>query len=210
MIILLMGPAASGKGTYAEMLSKEIKVPSISMGELLRQFAQKSDYGKGLKEKYWGKGLLVPDDITLDVLNQSLDKKGFILDGFPRNLNQAKMLDKIVKVDHAVCIKVSEGTIIKRISGRLQCKKCGAVYNKFSNPPKEDSVCDNDGTKLYVRPDDTDIKAIKERLKIFHEMTLPVIDHYKRKGVLKEVDGEPGIDVVFKSMLKSIRQKSRK
>jgi adenylate kinase len=210
MIILLMGPAASGKGTYAEMLSKEIKVPSISMGELLRQFALKSDYGKELKEKYWGKGLLVPDDITLDVLNQSLDKKGFILDGFPRNLNQAKLLDKIVKVNHAFYLKVSEDTIIKRISGRLQCKKCGAVYNKFSNPPKKDSVCDNDGTKLYVRPDDNDIKAIKERLKIFHEMTLPVIEHYKKKGVLKEVDGEPEIDVVFKSILKSIRQKSRK
>ncbi|MFH1211104.1 MAG: nucleoside monophosphate kinase [archaeon] len=210
MRILLFGPAASGKGTYADMLSKDLKVPHISMGELLRQFAEKSDYGKELKERFWGKGLLVPDDITIDILSQSLGKKGFILEGFPRDLNQAQLLDRIVKVDHAVYLKISEDTIIKRISGRLQCPKCGAVYNKFSNPPKKDSVCDNDGTKLYVRPDDKDVKAIKERLKIFHESTMPVIEHYKRKGVLREVDGEPEIEIVYKSILRIIRPRSRK
>jgi len=180
------------------------------MGELLRQLADSTDYGRELKRKYWGKGLLVPDDITIDVLQQSLNHKGFILDGFPRNLNQAKLLDKIVKVDYVVYLKVSHDTIVKRVSGRLQCKKCGAVYNKFTNPPKKDALCDKDGYKLYVRPDDTNIKAIRERLHVFKKQTLPVIKHYKRKGVLREVDANPDIGVVFNSILRSIRQKSRK
>jgi adenylate kinase len=210
MKIILIGPPASGKGTYAELLSKKLKVPSISMGELLRKFAEKSDYGKELKEKYWGKGLLVPDDITLDVLQQSLTKKGFILDGFPRNLNQAALLDKTVKVDHVIYVKISDDVIIKRISGRLQCKECGAIYNKYSLPPKKDSLCDKDGTKLYARPDDLDVKAIRERIKVFKKQTLPVIEHYKHKDVLKEVDGEDNVEVVFGKILKAIRQKSRK
>lgn len=210
MIILLMGPQASGKGTYAEMLSKELKIPSISMGELLRQLAEKTEYGKKLKEEYWGKGLLVPDDITIDILQQSLNKKGFILDGFPRNMNQAELLDKIVKVDYAIYINISDKTIIKRITGRIQCLKCGAIYNKHTNPPKKEGLCDNDGTRLHAREDDLDVKAIKERIKIFKTQTKNVIRHYKRKGVIKEVDGEPNIDQVFKSIIKAIRQKPQK
>lgn len=210
MIILLLGPQASGKGTYAEMLSKELKIPNISMGELLRQLAEKTEYGKELKEKYWGKGLLVPDDITMDILQQSLNKKGFILDGFPRNTDQATLLDKTVNIDHAIYIHISDKTIIKRISGRIQCVKCGAIYNKHTNPPKKEGICDKDGAKLYARADDIDIKAIKERIKIFKTQTKNVIAHYKRKGVLKQVDGEPNIEEVFKSIMKSIRQKPRK
>lgn len=207
MIIILVGPLASGKGTYAELLSKRFNIPHISMGELLRQLAEKTDYGRELKRKYWGKGLLVPDDITIDVLQQSLNHKGFILDGFPRDLNQAKLLDKIVKVDYVIYLKVSHDTIIKRVSGRLQCKRCGAVYNKFTNPPKRDAMCDKDGSKLYVRPDDTNVKAIRERLIIFKKQTLPVIRHYRKKGILKEIDAEPDIGTVFNSILRSIRKR---
>ncbi|MFH1332575.1 MAG: nucleoside monophosphate kinase [archaeon] len=210
MIIILVGPLASGKGTYAELLSKRFNIPHISMGELLRQLAEKTGYGRELKRKYWGKGLLVPDDITIDVLQQSLNHKGFILDGFPRNLNQAKLLDGILNVDYVIYLKVSHDTIIKRVSGRLQCRRCGAVYNEFTNPPKKDALCDKDGSKLYVRPDDTNIKAIRERLSIFKKQTLPVIRHYKRKGILKEIDADADIGTVFDSILRSIRQKSRR
>lgn len=210
MIIIVMGPPGSGKGTYADLLSKKLKLPHISMGELLRQLAEKTDYGKELKEKYWGKGDLVPDDITIDILSQNINHKGFILDGFPRNLNQVPLLEKIIKVDHVIFLKVSEDTIMKRISGRLECDKCGAVYNKYTNPPKKDSLCDKDGTKLYVRSDDKDIKAIRERIKVFKEFTMPVAEHYKRQGVLNEVDGEPEVGVVFKSIIKTIRQKLQK
>ncbi|MEM4267074.1 MAG: nucleoside monophosphate kinase, partial [Candidatus Nanoarchaeia archaeon] len=185
------------------------RIPNISMGELLRQLAEKSDYGRELKEKYWGKGILVPDDITMDVLQQELGKS-FILDGFPRNINQAKMLDALHKVDLVISIKVSDKTIIQRISGRLQCQKCGAIYHIQNNPPKKDMVCDNDGTKLYVRADDKNIKAIKERIKIFKKQTMPVINHYRKAKVLREVDGERSIGIVFNDIMRIIRQKSRK
>jgi len=202
MKLILMGPLASGKGTYASMLSKKLKIPSISMGELLRQLAEKTPYGKELKEKYWGKGVLVPDDIIMDVLQQDLNKKGFILDGFPRNINQAKMLDQITKVDHVILLKVSDKTIIDRISGRLQCSKCGAIYHVRNLPPKKDMVCDKDGTKLYVRSDDKDVDAIKERIKIFKSQTTGVIAHYKRQGILEEVDANYEINVVFEAIVK--------
>lgn len=204
MIILLIGPPASGKGTYALLLSKKLKLPCISMGELLRQFSENSDYGKELKEKYWSKGELVPDDITIDILSQSLSKKGFILDGFPRNLNQAKLLEKVAEVNHVIYLKVSEDTIIKRISGRLQCRKCGVIYNVYTKPPKKDKLCDKDGTKLYARPDDKDVKAIKERIRVFQKLTVPVAEHYKNLGLLKEIDGEHDIKTVFKSILKAL------
>ncbi len=207
MIIILMGPPASGKGTYAELLSKKLKIPHISMGELLRQLSDKTEYGKELKKKYWGKGILVPDDITIDILQQSLGKKGFILDGFPRDINQAKLLEKIVKPSHAIYINVSNRTIMKRISGRMQCMKCSRIYNKYTDPPKKDSLCDRDGTKLYVRQDDRDIKAIKERISVFKKQTIPVITYYKRKGILKEVNGEQGIDTVFKAILNALNHK---
>ncbi len=204
MIIILIGPIASGKGTYAELLSKKLRIQHISMGELLRQLSEKTKYGKELKKKYWSKGILVPDDITMDILQQSLGKKGFILDGFPRSLNQAMMLDKITRIDYVIYLKISNSTIIKRISGRLQCNKCGAIYNIYTYPPKNDRLCDNDKTKLYVRPDDADGAAIKERIKVFKNQTKAVIAHYKRKGILKEVDSEPGVEAVFKSILKVI------
>ncbi len=206
MILILVGPPASGKGTYAELLAKKLKLPHVSMGELLRQLAEKTDYGKELKEKYWGKGILVPDDITLDVLQQGFDKKrGAILDGFPRNLNQAKLLDGLVKVSLVISLKVSDKTIVKRISGRLQCKVCGAIYNKYTEQrPRRDELCDKDGSKLYARPDDKNVGAIKERIKIYKKDTTPVIAHYKRQGIVKEIDGEPQVDVVFKSVLKTI------
>ncbi len=209
MKIIIIGPPASGKGTYAAMLSKKLKIPTISMGELLRQLAEKTDYGKELKEKYWGKGVLVPDDLTMDVLQQELGDN-FILDGFPRNLNQAKMIDAIHKIDVVISLKVSDKTIIDRISGRLQCQKCGAIYHILNNPPKKDMVCDNDSTKLYVRVDDKNIKAIKERIKTFKEQTKPVIEHYKRAKLLEDIDGEGPIEAVFEDIMKVIRRKSRK
>lgn len=207
MIITLIGPLASGKGTYADLLSQKLKIPHISMGELLRQLAEKTAYGKELKKKYWGKGLLVPDDITLGILQQNLSKRGFILEGFPRSLSQAKMLDKITKIDYVVFLKVSDKTIIDRVSGRMQCMKCGAIYHIRNNPPKKDMVCDNDGTKLYVRSDDKDVKAIKKRLAIFNKSTLPLVSYYRKKGLLKEVDANGDIKKVFGLIMKAINKK---
>lgn len=206
MRIIIIGPAGSGKGTYADLLSEKFKIPHLATGELLRQLAKTTDYGKELKKKYWGKGILVPDDITTSILRQKLGES-FILEGFPRNLGQVKLLDTITKIDFVVNLKVSDKTIIDRISGRLQCKKCGAIYHVRNKPPKKDRLCDNDGTKLYVRFDDKNMGVIKERLKVFKEQTKPVIAHYKHRGILKEVDGDGKIDVVFKSILKALGKK---
>lgn len=206
MKISLIGPPGSGKGTYATELSKKYNIPIIAIGRELRRMAN-TKLGKMLKEKYWSKGNLIPSKYAIDILKKKITKKGYILDGFPREIPEAKMFEKIDKFDAVIFIKVSKKTILERLHGRLQCKKCGKIYHIKNKPPKKDRLCDKCNEKLYERTDDKEEKIIKERFKVYNEETKPVIKYYKKKGLLKEVSGEGSISKVIKNIEKAIRQK---
>ena len=171
MKIILMGLQGSGKGTQAEFLSKEFKIPPISAGQLLRQTSGKI---KEEIESYINKGKLVPDDLVIKIIKKKISepacKKGFILDGFPRSLEQAKELDKITKIDFIIEITLSEEEAIRRLSSRLNCPKCGALYNVITKIPKRANTCDLCLSTLIKRDDDKE-EAIKKRLEIYNTET---------------------------------------
>ena len=190
MKMIIIGPQGSGKGTYASRLSSIFDIPHISTGDLFRGEV-KDETALGIKAKeYMDKGLLVPDELVVEVLKKRISKedakKGFILDGFPRNPDQAKNLDKISKIDVVVELFVPEWLSIKRLTSRRVCKNCGEIYNLINVRPKKEGVCDKCGGDLIQRDDDKE-KAIKERLTIYKRDTAPLIDYYKKKGVLKQI-----------------------
>jgi len=205
MKISLIGPPGAGKGTYGELIAKKYKVPIISIGRELRNMAN-TKLGKMLKEKYWAKGKLVPSKYAMDILKKKITKKGYILDGFPREVKEAKMFEKIDKLDAVIFVDVSQKTILDRLSGRLQCKKCGQIYHIRNKPPKKDKLCDKCNIKLYERTDDQEKKIIRERFRVYHEETEPVISYYKKKGLLKKVSGEGKISEVVKNIEKVIKK----
>jgi len=206
MKIALIGPPGSGKGTYAAELSKEYKIPIIAIGAELRKMV-KTKLGRMLRDKYWKKGHLIPSKYAMDILKKSINKKRYILDGFPRELDEAEKFDKLDKLDAVIFVKVSEKTILDRLHGRLQCKKCRRIYHIRNNPPKKDRLCDKCKIELYERIDDKDENVIRERFKVYHEETEPVIRYYKRKGLLKEINAEAPIKEVVKRIEKAIRQR---
>ena len=194
MIIIMLGAPASGKGSVAEILSKEFKIPSISSGDIFRKYiSDGSEIGKKANE-YITKGNLVPDDLTVEIISSRLReddvKDGVILDGFPRTVNQAKVLDEMLakenkKIDIVVNLETPEDEILERVTNRRICSNsdCKAVYNTVLNPSKVDGICDKCGSKLYQRDDDKLEKA-KTRLEVYYKQTAPVADYYKETGIL--------------------------
>ena len=201
--IIMLGPPGSGKGTYSQRMSPKLEIPTISTGELLRGARDDPEIGETIRH-YQDTGDLVPDDIVLAALKKRLEqedaKKGFILDGFPRTIAQAEALDNITKIDAAINLVVPDEIVIARLSARRECKKCGKIYNTLYLKPKQEGICDDCGGKLIQRDDDKP-EAIRERLRVYHEITQPVIDHYKEKGILKEIDGEGPIKEVFEKVV---------
>lgn len=199
MNILFIGPQGSGKGTQAKIVSEKLGIPHVSTGDLLR------DIRGGLKkevESYINHGKLVPDELILRILNERILKsdcdEGFILDGFPRNLRQVKLLEDIMDVDKVIEIHISDEVAMNRVSGRRNCKSCGAIYNVETNPkPKNESICDKCGGELFQRNDDTE-KAVTKRLKIYHKETEPILEKYDSV----RIDGEQDIDKVTQDLLK--------
>lgn len=190
MRMVLLGPPGSGKGTYASRLSVVLGVPHVSTGDMVREeIKAQTRLGKAIKG-YSDKGELVPDKIVVELLEKRLGKpdcrEGFILDGFPRTIKQAEALEEISKIDLIINLNVPDEIIIQRLSNRLLCRRCGAIYNKLTLKPKKDDVCDRCGGKLYQREDDKP-EVIQERLNIYRKKTEPLIEYYKRKGVLKDV-----------------------
>jgi adenylate kinase len=186
MNAIIFGPPGSGKGTYASRLQSRLGVHVIATGDIFREIL-KEDTTLGRKVKsYVEKGLLVPDDIVIDVLKQHLSQvprqTGFILDGYPRTIEQAQALEKIVKIDVVLLQMVPDWIIIERLSSRRICRNCGAVYNIRFLKPKVEGVCDKCGGPLYQRSDDKPA-VIKRRIQVYQEQTIPILQHYKEKNV---------------------------
>jgi adenylate kinase len=190
MKIIMLGPQGSGKGTYASRLSPILGIPHVSTGDIFREnIKEKTELGKKV-EDYLQSGRLVPDEITLEIIKDRLSKpdckNGFILDGFPRTLKQAKELEKIITPDYVVCLDVPEWLLLKRLSARVICKDCGKIYNLLNIKPKEEGMCDVCTGELIRRKDETP-EAIKVRLKEYDEKTKPIEDYYRKKGILLSV-----------------------
>jgi adenylate kinase len=198
MRIVLLGAPGSGKGTQAKQLSKKLSLPHISTGDLLRRNVADNTQLGGQAKDYMNKGLLVPDELVTGMLSERFKaadvKKGFILDGYPRNLNQAKTLDGILKsmsmeIELVVDLESSEPVIIQRLSGRLVCRKCSANFHKTNMPPKREGICDICGGELYQRPDDRE-ETIKKRLAVYKEESVELLKYYEENGKLKTVNAD--------------------
>jgi adenylate kinase len=209
--VVLVGPPGSGKGTQGDRLEKELAVPHISSGELLRGSAT-SGSSDGLKAKdYMDRGQLVPDELVLTLIKSRVAepdcRKGFVLDGFPRNPAQAEKLQEVLDrtgVDHVVALEVPVQTIVGRLSGRRTCSSCGKLYHVSFNPPRIDGRCDACGGELFVRDDDRE-STVRERLAVYHRQTEPLMGYYAGRGLLRRVDGEAGTETVTKRILSVVR-----
>ena len=207
MKLILVGPQGCGKGTQAERLVEMYKIAHISTGDIFREnIKNQTNLGK-LAKSFIDKGNLVPDDVTINMVKERLEKpdckNGFLLDGFPRTLSQAEKLDSFEKIDKVILIEIDDKESIKRISNRRTCPQCKTVYNVITNPPKKKGICDKDGSSLVLRDDDRE-EAIKLRLELYHKETKPIIEHYKKKGVVATVNGMKSIDEVTEEIKKKL------
>lgn len=213
MNLVLLGPPGSGKGTQAALISEELEMPHISTGDMLRKaVAQETPLGVEAKG-YMDKGDLVPDEvvigITVDRLKERDCKKGFLLDGFPRTLPQAEALDKALEkngktIDAVINIEVSDKGILRRLTGRRTCRDCSKVYHLVYEPPENQSFCDQCGGRLVQRSDDT-IETVTNRLKVYKQLTEPLIKYYMDKHLLKSVDGEQPVQNVFDDIITALK-----
>lgn len=208
--IVLLGAPGSGKGTQAKRLCQELDLTLISTGDLLRE-AVRNNTPLGAQAKgYMDAGKLVPDELVIGLIEEKLKglKGGFLLDGFPRNLEQAKMLDTVTSVDLAINLQVDENIIVDRIVKRRSCRQCNEVYHLEAKPPRRAEECDKCGGELYQRTDDSEA-TVRERLKVYRERTLPLTQLYGERGVLVNVNGQGGIDEVYGRILAAVKGAKR-
>ena len=212
MNLILLGAPGAGKGTQAELLMKQLSIPGISTGNMLREaVANGSELGK--KAKYcMDNGLLVSDDIIMDIVAERVAqpdcKDGFILDGVPRTLPQAEaMLARGIRIDHVVSIEIDDSVIEGRMTGRRVCGKCGASYHIEANPSKVEGICDQCGSELMIRKDDAP-ETVRRRLEIYHEQTEVLKDFYAKLDKLRMVEGNQPIENAYEDILKAIGAKA--
>ncbi|MCJ7834714.1 adenylate kinase [Cuneatibacter sp. NSJ-177] len=209
MKIVMLGAPGAGKGTQAKMLADQYAIPHISTGDIFRaNIKEGTELGKKAKE-FIDAGALVPDELTVDLVMDRIDhedcKKGYILDGFPRTINQAEKLTEALGVkggdiDYAVNVDVPDEAIVERMAGRRMCPNCGASYHVVNIPPKKDGICDRCGEELITRKDDQP-ETVKKRLAVYHEQTRPLYDYYKEKGLVVDVDGTKPMEEVFQAIV---------
>ncbi len=208
MKVIMLGAPGAGKGTQAKMIAEKYSIPHISTGDIFRaNIKNGTDLGKEAKT-YIDAGKLVPDELTVKILLDRVKeddcKDGYVLDGFPRTIPQAEVLENALKelndsVDFAINVDVPDENIVRRMGGRRACLSCGATYHIEHIPPKKEGICDKCGAELVLRDDDKP-ETVLNRLKVYHEQTQPLIDFYEKKGILKNVDGTVDMKDVFKAI----------
>ena len=209
MNIILMGLPGAGKGTQASEIVKKFPIPHISTGDMFRKaIKDETDLGKEAKS-YMDRGELVPDEVTVGIVKERISeddaKKGFLLDGFPRTIEQAEALNSIMseldrEIDAVINIEVPEEELMNRLTGRRICEKCGTTYHLVFNPPKVDGICDIDGGKLYQREDDNP-ETVSNRLSVNVKQSKTILEYYNEKGVLKNIDGSKDIEEVTNDVI---------
>ena len=208
MKLILLGAPGAGKGTQAEILCKELEIPTISTGNILRA-AIKAGTPTGLKAKsYMDAGHLVPDEVIIGIITERVAEEdcanGYILDGVPRTIAQAEAMEQAgIVFDAVISIEISDKTIMERMSGRRVCEACGASYHLVAVPPKQEGVCDKCGGKLVQRKDDAP-ETVKARLEVYHKETEPLKDFYAKRGLLKSVENQPTVEETSKAILRAL------
>ena len=207
MKLVIFGPPSAGKGTQTQKLSKKYGIPQIATGDLLREHvAKKTPLGIKMKE-FLDAGRLGPDDLIVQMIKDRVSlpdcRNGYLLDGFPRTMGQAMELEKITDIDLVLNIVVDFDVLVDRAVGRRICPKCAAVYHVTGNPPKKASMCDKDGAALIQRDDDKE-ETVKRRLNVYRDQTAPLVEYYKKKGKLVDIEGTGGIEAVFGRMVAAI------
>ncbi|NUM34070.1 MAG: adenylate kinase [Candidatus Brocadiae bacterium] len=214
MRILFLGPPAAGKGTQAKMLQERTNVSLLVMGDILREAIQKQDEAGKELEKYVKQGVLVPDPLVIQIIMHRLElteksSPGFLLDGFPRTIQQAQALEKAMqeknwRLDYVIYYKLEDALAIERIAGRRVCKKCNSIYHIKYNPPKQENICDSCNGELFQRSDDKE-DVMKTRLSAYYEKTMPLLSYYKGKGILIEINANNTIEKVSEETLKYLK-----
>jgi adenylate kinase len=204
MKLVIFGPPSAGKGTQAQKLSKQYGIPQVATGDLLRKaVADKTPLGLKIKS-YLDQGKLGPDEVIVQLIKERVAKpdckNGFLLDGFPRTMGQAKELERMTDIDLVLSIVVDFESLVERAVGRRTCPKCSAVYHIKFNPPMNEGICEKCGSKLIQRDDDKE-ETVRNRLKVYQEQTAPLVEYYRKKGKLVDIDGSGGIDAVFGQMV---------
>ena len=212
MRIILLGPPGAGKGTQAAGIVNKYNIPHISTGDIFRKnIKEETELGKKAKE-YMDKGLLVPDELTVGLVTSRISEpdcaNGFMLDGFPRNVSQAKHLDVFlketnIKLDNVINIEVDKNILVERAVGRRICKSCGATYHVEFNPPKTEGVCNVCGGELYQRQDDTE-ETVSKRIQVYLDETKPLADYYTNEGIISNINGQQSIDKVFEDIVNAL------
>lgn len=209
MKIIMLGAPGAGKGTQAKKIAGKYNIPHISTGDIFRENI-KNDTDLGKKAKgFMDKGLLVPDELVLELIVDRFKaadcKNGYVLDGFPRTIPQAKELDEALeksddRIEFAIDVDVADEVIISRMAGRRACLNCGRTYHVDTLRPKAEGICDHCDTELVLREDDKP-ETVKKRLEVYHEQTQPLLDYYSKKGILHSVDGTGGIEEIYNELI---------
>lgn len=209
MRIIFLGPPGSGKGTQAKLIIKDYQITQLSTGDLLREHRANHTALGDEAQGYMDAGNLVPDAIILGMVADELVKpeleQGYILDGFPRTCPQAEGLDELLKadqqiLDHVLVLDVPDEELVRRLTARRSCSKCGHIYNLVFNPPVVDGICDQDGAELIHRSDDTE-ETVMNRLEVYKKQTMPLIDHYDKQGLIRNIDGTGNVQDIYKRIL---------
>ena len=208
MRLILLGAPGAGKGTQAEIISKELKIPTISTGNILRAAMREGTPVGVLAKSYVDAGKLVPDEIIIRIVQERLSQpdcdNGYILDGFPRTIPQAEAMEQLgIDIDCALSIEIEDETIVSRMSGRRTCKNCSQTFHIVSNPPKQEGICDFCGGELTIRKDDAP-ETVKARLQIYHDETEPLKAFYESRGKLVSIDNQPTIEATTAEIRKAL------
>ena len=203
--IILLGPPGSGKGTQAEKLNDDLGLIRLSTGDMLREAVRDRTELGNMAKQYMDKGALVPDDVVIGLIEEKIVSinEGFVLDGFPRTVQQADALSKFVEIDHVVNLDVDDEELVSRLTKRRSCPDCNVVFHLLYKPPMKDGICDKCGAALYQRSDDTE-ETVRARLKVYRENTFPLIEYYGKKDLLVNIDGSGNINQIYEAIEASL------